>query len=71
MLFTLICHRKKEKNILIPPDLWSLPTTQKAVMNAIVSRGMQKDPNGFREIYVYNCYSVSGLFFLFKTQYKI
>ncbi len=62
---------KKGQNIGIAKDLWNLPTTQKAVVNAIVSTGIYTDPNGFCELYMDNFYSAVELFFMLKTRYKI
>ncbi len=42
----LIFIRKNENNISMPQDRWHLPRTQKAVMNAIVSTRLYKDPDG-------------------------
>ncbi len=36
-------QKKNENNISILPDLWSLPTTQKTVVNAVVSTRLYKD----------------------------
>ncbi len=42
-----VYHRKNEQSIRIAEDLWNLPTTQNAVVNATVSTGLCADPNGF------------------------
>ncbi len=40
--------------------------TQKAVVNAIVSIGLYKDPFGFCELYMDNHYSAPELFVMLK-----
>ncbi len=66
-LITLMSIRKKG----MAEDLWNLPMTQKAVMNAIVSTGLFTDQNGFCELNMDNCYSAPELFVILKTKYKI
>ncbi len=53
----------------IPLDLWSRPTTQKAVVNAVVSTGLCRDLYGYREVYVDNCYYAPEIFVMLKIQY--
>ncbi len=40
-------------------------------MNAVVSTGLYKDPNGYRELHLDNCYSVVEIFKLLKASNKI
>ena len=42
---------KISTNAHIVEEAWHLPTTQKAVVNAVLSSGISTDPNGMREIY--------------------
>ncbi len=53
--------------ISIAPDLWHLPTTQKAV----VKMGLYKYPVEFRDLFMDNQYSTPELIVMFKVQYKI
>ncbi len=71
LYITLLSVRKNEQNFGIAEDLWNLPTTQTAVVNAIVLTRLNTDPNGFCILYVDNCYSVPELFVMLKTKYKI
>ena len=48
---------KNGANIGIHPDCIHMPTTQKAVANAILCSGISNDPNGYREVYTDNRYS--------------
>ncbi len=64
-------ENKTKQTIGIAEDLWNLPTTQKAVVNTIVSTGLYADPNGFCEFYMDNCYSAPELFVMLKTKYMI
>ena len=45
-------------NAFIAEEAHNLPTTQKAVVNAIVLSGIDNEPNGMREIYMDNKYPV-------------
>ncbi len=37
---------KNEYDPPIPPDLWNIPTTQKALVNSIFSTRIYNDPDG-------------------------
>jgi hypothetical protein len=41
-------------NAYVKFTAWNLPTTQKAVMNAVLCSGLAKDPDGMRELYMDN-----------------
>ncbi len=62
---------KYNQNIGIAKDLCILLITQKVVVNAIVSTGLYRDPNGFHELYMENHYSAEEVFVVLKTKYKI
>jgi hypothetical protein len=47
---------KNATNALIAAEAHNLPTTQKAVVNAIVLSGIPNEPNGMREMYMDNRY---------------
>ncbi len=49
-------------NAHIAEEVWSVPMTQKAVVNAIISSSIGNDPEGMREIYKDNRYSCPDLF---------
>jgi len=38
----------------ITEEAWKLPTTQKAVVNAVIASGINNDPHGMQEIYMDN-----------------
>ena len=57
-----ICHidvyqGRNGANIGIHPDVKHMPTTQKAVANAIICSDVKNDPCGHREVYTDNRYS--------------
>ncbi len=54
----------------IPPNLWHLPTTQRAAVNIIVSTRLYKDPDGFRKFFD-NQESAPELFVMLKMQSMI
>ena len=62
---------KNATNAHIAEEAWTLPTTQKAVVNAIVSSGISTDPDGMREIYMDNRYSAPELFVMLREKYQI
>ena len=55
----------------IAEEAWTLPTTQKAVVNVVVSSGISTDPDGMHEIYMDNCYTVPELFIMLQEKYQI
>jgi hypothetical protein len=58
-------------NDFVAKEAWEVPTTQKAVVNAIMSSGLSDYSNGMREIYMDNCYSSPTLFVLLREKYGI
>ena len=62
---------KNRANIDIDSTLHNLPTTQKAVANAIVKSGIANDPDGVRYIFMDNRYAAPQLFGLMQTNYNI
>ena len=56
---------KYATNAFIMAEAYNLLTKQKAVINAIVKSGIANEPNGMREIYMDNKYSVPTLFVSF------
>jgi hypothetical protein len=62
---------KNRANIDIDTTLHNLPTTQKAVANAIVKSGIANDPDGARYIFMDNRYAAPQLFGLMQTNYNI
>jgi len=62
---------KNVTNALIAAEAHNLPSTQKAVVNAIVLSGITNEPNGMQEIYMDNRYSVPTLFVLLQEKYNI
>ena len=62
---------KNATNAFIVAEAQILPTMQKAVINAIVKSGIANEPNGMREIYMDNRYSVPTLFVLLQEKYNI
>ena len=45
---------KNSTNAHITEEAWKLPTTQKAVVNAVIASGINNDPHGMQEIYMDN-----------------
>jgi hypothetical protein len=66
-----IYQGKNSNNAHIVEEAWHLPTTQKAVVNAIISCGIHNDPDGMREIYMDNRYTAPELFVLLRERYQI
>ena len=62
---------KNSSNAFIHRDAHNLPTTQKAVVNAIVSSRLHNDTDGMREIYMDNRYSSPSLFVLLREKYHV
>jgi len=62
---------KNAANIGIPEQLHNMPTTQKAVVNSILSSKLDMDPNGKRRLFMDNRYSSAALFILLREQCKI
>jgi hypothetical protein len=61
---------KNATNVFIAEEASLLPTTQKAVVNAIVSCGLANEPDGIRELYMDNRYSAPSLFMLLREKYN-
>eukprot|EP00957_Ditylum_brightwellii_P203677 15335751-Ditylum_brightwellii.AAC.1 len=55
----------------IDPTIRRLPTTQKAVTNAILKSGIANDPNGCRFLYMGNCYAAPQLLAIMATNWNI
>ena len=62
---------KNKANIDIDSTITHLPTTQKAVANAIIKSGIANDPHGCRHIFMDNRYAAPQLFALMSTNYNI
>jgi hypothetical protein len=62
---------KNSSNAHIAEEAWNLPTTQKAVVNAVIALGIENDPEGMREMYMDNRYTSPHLFVLLQEKYKI
>ncbi len=62
---------KNEANIGIPAEICNLPTTRKAVVNAIIQSKLGKDPNGYRRLFMDNRYSSVKLFILLREKFDI
>ena len=61
---------KNATNAFIVAEVQNLPMMQKAVVNAIVMSRIANEPNGMREIYMDNRYSVPILFLFVLLQEK-
>ena len=59
-----IYQGKNATNAFIAAEAHNLPTTHKAVVNAIVLSGIASEPNGIQKIYIDNWYSAPTLFAL-------
>jgi len=64
-------RKTKQNNAHIVEEAWSLPTTQKAVVNAVVQAKINCYPHGSRELYMDNRYSSPELFVLLREQHQI
>ena len=62
---------KNAANIGIPEEIHHLPTTQKAVVNAIIASGIGKDPDGMRCLYLDNRYTCAQLLVLIRDLFDI
>ena len=62
---------KNKANIDIHKSVRKLPTTQKAVANAILKSGIANDPDGSRHIFMDNRYAAPQLLALMMTNYNI
>lgn len=58
-------------NVGIHRSIRSMPTTQKAVLNAVLSTGMHQEVQGARHIALDNRYQCPELAFLLRTKFKI
>ena len=68
----ITCYLGQNKaNIDIDDSLKCLPTTQKAVANAIVQSGIANDINGCRYLYMDNRYACPQLLALLLTNYNV
>ena len=71
-----ICHidvyqGRNGANIGIHPDVQHMPTTQKAVANAIICSDVKNDPCGHREVYTDNRYSSIELAIWLRENCKV
>ena len=62
---------KNKANIDIHHSIRNIPTTEKAVANAILKSGICNDPNGYRHIFMDNRYAAPQLFALMFINYNI
>ena len=62
---------KNASNIGIPPEIRTMPTFQKAVVNSIIQSRIGNDPDGKRMLFMDNRYSSASLFILLREQYDI
>ena len=62
---------KNAANIGVPEELKTMPTTQKAVVNAILTSKLENEPNGKRRMFMDNRYSSAALFILIREQCQI
>ena len=62
---------KNKANIDIHPSVRNLPTTQKAVANAIIKSGISNDSDGSRHIFMDNRYAAPQLLALMMTNYNV
>ena len=62
---------KNKSNIDIDHSLLKMPTTQKAVANAIVKSGIANDPDGCQHLFMDNRYASPQLFATMETNYNI
>ena len=60
-----------KSNIDIDASITKLPTTQKAVANAILKGGIANDPDGSRHMFMDNRYTAPQLLALMETNYNI
>ena len=58
-------------NVDIPREIHNLPTTQKAVVNAVIKTGIAMDPEGMRCLFMDNRYQCSELAILLRDSYQI
>ncbi len=66
-----IYQEENSNNVHIVEEAWHLPTTQKSVVNAIVTSGIHNNPNGMYELYMENQYTAPELFVLLQERYQI
>jgi hypothetical protein len=74
MYFVIHCdiyQGKNAMNIDIPREIHNLPTTQKAVVNAVIKTGIAMDPEGMRCLFMDNRYQCSELAILLRDSYQI
>ena len=62
---------KNKANIDIDPSVANLPTTQKAVANAILKSDIANDPHGCRFLYMDNRYAAPQLFAMMATNWNV
>ena len=62
---------KNKANVEIAAEIRGLPTTQKAVLNAVIQTGMSRETNGARVIAMDNHYQCPELAALLRQKYNI
>ena len=62
---------KNAANIGIPAEIQDMPTTQKAVVNAMIQSGISKDVNGMRRLFTDSRYTAAALFILLREEHDI
>ncbi len=62
---------KYAKNVGVSNEAATLPTTQKAVINAFLMEGISKDPDGCHVIHTDNRYASSKLAVRLRTQHNV
>ena len=61
ILYVDICHGKNASDIDIPSSICHLPTTLKAVVNAVIKSNLSMDPDGMKCIFMDNRYQCAEL----------
>ena len=70
-IYHLVVYQGKNKaNVNIHHSIRNLPTTQKAVVNAILKSGISNDINRCHHIFMDNCYAAPQLITLMLTNYN-
>ena len=66
-----IYQGRNQANIEIDSQITNLPTTQKAVINAVIKSNIAMDPDGSRCIFMDNRYQCAELALLLRENYQI
>ena len=62
---------KNAENIGIAKEIEKLPTTQKAVVNAVINSKIANDPKGMRKIFMDNRYTAALLLVMLREKYGL